>query len=283
MKCRENYTNIGERACKGLADNLILALDSGVQRRAGTQFDAPLVSQRVSLANELHRCTADHLAPGLWEGITVLDEMLAHMTETGGPVTRATLSNRPDWLHFLKENVRQVGHGVYAVRYLSEAYCAALLRHLRLFTYEVNTQEPESAQIPEVTLEDNDPKAFEVLRGLWSGYMHKLVAVLFHIESGECQSIQAARYTPENTPHGCWHLDDDSEITLVVALSNDHEGGGTEVYNGPFTFTTTVPQLEVGWGMLFNGRSRLHMGLPVHKGTRNLLVHWYNQSKDADE
>ena len=237
----------------------------------------------TTVDNVLHRCTADHLAPDLWAGIPMLSEMLEWMDKTGRPIDRGVLTTRPEWSHFLKENVRQVGHGVYAVRYLSEDYCAALLRHLRLFTYEVNHLEPEDAQIPEVTLSDNDEAAYEALRGLWEGYMHLLVGVLFHIESGECQSIQAAKYTPVNTPHGCWHLDDDSEITLVVALSNDHTGGGTEVYNGPFSFTTTVPQLPVGWGMLFNGRSRLHMGLPVTEGTRNLLVHWYSQSKDEQE
>lgn len=232
--------------------------------------------------NDLHRCKAEHLAPGLWDGIATLDQMVEYMTETGLPITRTELTRKPHWRAYLKENVRQMGHGVYAVRYLSEGFCEALLRHLKLFSYEVNTLEPVDAQIPEVTLEDNDHKLYEVLRGLYDGYMAKLVGVLMHIEVGPCQSIQAARYTPENTPHGCWHLDDDSEVTLVVALSNDHKGGGTEVYNGPFSFTTVVPQLEPGWGMLFNGRSRLHQGLPVIEGTRNLLVHWYNQSKDSE-
>lgn len=240
-------------------------------------------SMDAALQNSLHRPTGSHLAPGLWAGLTVLDDMCEWMVENERPITNGELSRNPHWSSFLRENVKQMGNGVYAVRYLSEDYCAALLRHLRLFTYEVNPLEPVDAQIPEVTLSDNDNKAYEVLRSLWHCYMRKMVGVLFHIESGPCQSIQAAKYTPENTPHGCWHLDDDSEITLVVALSNDHKGGGTEVYNGPFSFTTTVPQLPVGWGMLFNGRSRLHMGLPVTEGTRNLLVHWYNQSKDEQE
>lgn len=233
--------------------------------------------------NDLHRCTADHLAPGLYEGIGVLNEMLDQMKATSEPITRLDLVHQPRWGAFLSENVRQMAHGVYAVRYLSEDFCGSLLKHLSTFQYAVNELEPEDARIPEVTLEDNDNALYETLRGLWQGYMHLLVGVLYHIESGECQSIQAARYTPQNTPHGCWHLDDDSEITLVVALSNDHKGGGTEVYNGPFGFTTVVPQLETGWGMLFNGRSRLHQGLPVTEGTRNLLVHWYTQSKDDDK
>lgn len=91
----------------------------------------------------------------------------------------------------------------------------------------------------------------------------------------ECRSIQMARYTIDNTPHGCWHTDRDSESTLVVALSDYHDGGGTQVYDGPYRAPIAVPQLPTGWAMLFNGRARPHVGLPVTEGTRNLLVHWY--------
>lgn len=109
--------------------------------------------------------------------------------------------------------------------------------------------------------------------------MKKLAYILTGLSTGSCVSIQAAKYRPYNTPHGCWHTDRDSEMTLVVALSDDHKGGGTEVYQGPLKETIVVPQLAKGWGMLFPGRTNEHMGLPVTEGTRHLLVHWYALEK----
>lgn len=66
----------------------------------------------------------------------------------------------------------------------------------------------------------------------------------------------------------------DSDVTLVVALTGTHKGGGTLVHTGPFTENILVPQLPVGHGMFFNGKANRHYGMPVIEGERNLLVHW---------
>jgi hypothetical protein len=231
---------------------------------------------------KLWPCRWDKLAPGLWDGIALLNEMIDYADEGNKPVGPRALRKNPAWRNFLYENVMQAAPGVYAVRYLNPLFCQQMLNSFELLQYAVNEEEPVSAQIPELILFDKDHELHECLRGLYAAYMAKLVQVLYGVEVGDCMSIQAARYKPHNTPHGCWHLDDDSEVTLVVALSNSHAGGGTAVYQGPFMEPAVVPQLSPGWGMLFNGRSRLHMGLPVLEGTRNLLVHWYNQTKDSE-
>lgn len=246
------------------------------------EMAAKSLSRQLSekVINDMWPCRWDKLAPGLWDGIEILDQMIAYADEFNQPVGPLALKENPKWRNFLAANVVLEAPGVYSVRYLHPDFCTSMLTHFEAFQYAVNELEPEDARIPELTLMDNDYALYNCLRGLYRAYMAKLVQVLYGIEVGDCQAIQAARYRPTNTPHGCWHLDEDSEVTLVVALSNDHEGGGTAVYQGPFQKPAVVPQLSPGWGMLFNGRSRLHMGLPVTKGTRNLLVHWFNQTRD---
>lgn len=230
-------------------------------------------------------CSAEKLAPGLWDQIPVLDDMLEYGPSHGRPFLSKVLGDGDivgshHWRHFFRVNVKAYAPGVYAVRYLDPAFCAQLVKAFKSVQFVPNTEEPVDAQIPELVLRDASYGLYECLRGLHAGYIQKLAAILFGQKVTECQSIQAARYTPENTPHGCWHTDHDSEATLVVALTDDHEGGGTEVYQGPMLPTITVPQLPVGWAMMFNGRHHLHQGLPVTKGERHLLVHWYKFSED---
>lgn len=239
-----------------------------------------MAQQALILSDKgLATCSGEKLAKGLWEAIPELHRMVAMGPEHGQPFLPKYLRGHigsGKWRRFFDENVVEYAPGVYGVRYLDPDYCAKLVEEFQRVPFVPNDEEPLDAQIPELVLESANNALYECLRGLHNGYIRPLAALLTAQNVTQCQSIQAARYTPENTPHGCWHTDQDSESTLVVALSDEHEGGGTEVYMGPFRPTITVPQLPVGWAMLFNGRHNMHQGLPVTKGTRNLLVHWYN-------
>lgn len=219
--------------------------------------------------------TAIHYAEGIWHANYLLEEMIDHMETYGPLLIGRDFIPESEWGRFFKEHVRQHGDGIWSVRYLNPDYCDKLVNELAAVRYTFNGLEPVDAQIPEVVLEQICPSLWFALRGLFDGYIKKLSQVLMGLELGECVSIQAAKYTPDNTPHGCWHTDRDSEVTLVVALSDSHSGGGTQVYRGPLHEPTVVPQLAKGWAMLFAGRTNEHMGLPVTAGTRNLLVHWY--------
>lgn len=223
--------------------------------------------------------TAIHYAQGIWHARYLLDEMLEYMEDNGPLLIGRDFAHDSEWGLFFKDHVRQHADGIWSVRYLHPDYCAKLVNELSAAQYSFNDLEPVDAQIPEVVLEEICPSLWFALRGLFDGYIKKLSQVLMGLEIGRCVSIQAAKYTPDNTPHGCWHTDRDSEVTLVVALSNDHVGGGTQVYHGPLKAPSVVPQLEPGWAMLFAGRTNEHMGLPVTEGTRNLLVHWYRLEK----
>ncbi|WYW00642.1 2OG-Fe(II) oxygenase [Pseudomonas phage vB_PpuP-Vasula] len=220
-------------------------------------------------------CSGEKYAPGVWEGRRILDEIDLYMDAYGPIQPGVDYADDSDWAEFFRENVVMYAPGVYAIRYLDPEYCRKLLVELHKAEYTTNPEEPEEAQIPEVVLEEANYGLFQCMKGLFDGYVKKLAYILMGLETGHAVSIQAARYTPDNTPHGCWHTDRDSEVTLVVSLSDTHTGGGTTVYQGPLMAPVTVPQLATGWAMLFAGRTNEHMGLPVTAGTRNLLVHWY--------
>lgn len=210
----------------------------------------------------------------------LMQEMRAYMDDNGPLLIERDFAPESAWGLLFRDHVKSHGNGIWSFNYLNPDFCADLLYCIANVTeYTVNEAEPVEAQIPEVVLEELMPKTFECLRGLFEGYAKDMAYLLLGLETGHCVSIQAAKYTPENTPHGCWHTDRDSEVTLVVALSDTHKGGGTEVYAGPLAPTIVVPQLPTGWAMLFPGRTNEHMGLPVTEGTRNLLVHWYKLEK----
>ncbi|MGV8919574.1 MAG: hypothetical protein ACOH2R_17535, partial [Pseudomonas sp.] len=98
--------------------------------------------------------------------------------------------------------------------------------------------------------------------------------LLLNMAPENLRTVQAALYKPSEIAKGHWHHDQDSDVTLVVALNDDLTGGGTMAHQGPFVPPVKVPQNDVGWGMLFLGKTTLHYGLPVETGERHLLVHW---------
>lgn len=198
---------------------------------------------------------------------------MAAYSEESEPITKDHYEPLSIYTEAL-EGITHYGNGVYSFPYLSPKFCADLMTELNTITYEVNEDEPPETQIPEVVLCGVAPSLYECLRSLWSHAGIPLAKLLLGLDPERLVSIQAAKYDATNTAQGHWHTDRDSDVTLVVALTDTHEGGGTTVYQGPFKPTLTVPQLPVGHAMLFCGKSQRHYGLPVTEGQRNLLVHW---------
>lgn len=205
----------------------------------------------------------------------VLDTVkeMADYAEGIEPLSSASFAQSSEWADALKI-VKYYGHGIYSFPYLSESFCYSLMLELDCMEYSVNLEEPEEAQIPEVTFATECPSLFDCLHSLWANAGIPLAKVLMGQDPCVLKTIQAARYTPENTPRGHWHNDKDSDVTLVVALTDTHTGGGTLVHTGPYSENIMVPQLPVGHGMFFNGKAHRHYGMPVTDGERNLLVHW---------
>lgn len=194
--------------------------------------------------------------------------------------------DHPEWRKALQQAVTEYsGHGpqpgpanrttgVYSIPFLHPDYCDSLLTEVAAMSFEVNPDEEAEVQIPEITMADNCPALHSCLHGLFNNVVNPLTKVLYQLEQTKMSSIQFAQYTPENTARGNWHHDRDSDITLVVALSDFHKGGGTMVKPQGLGEPFEVPQLPVGHAMLFQGSRTLHKGLPVTEGARNLLVFW---------
>lgn len=228
----------------------------------------------------------DKYHPALRDHIDTLKAMGEASEERNG-LTWADMSDGPfdRWGGVLTNVVKEHGGaadrpdlgyrtGVYSIPFLHPDYCDALLTEVAAMSFEVNPDENAEVQIPEITLADNCPALHSCLHGLFNNVVNPLTRVLYQLEQTKMSSIQFAQYRPDNTAHGNWHHDRDSDITLVVALSDFHKGGGTLVKPQGLGEPFEVPQLSVGHAMLFQGSRTLHKGLPVLEGARNLLVFW---------
>jgi hypothetical protein len=81
------------------------------------------------------------------------------------------------------------------------------------------------------------------------------------------------------------HKDKSSELTTVIVLSDNFEGGQfvlTEDDNPPFHFETldglTICDLKLGDSISFNGSTTYHGVLPVTNGTRYALNIWMTET-----
>ena len=142
--------------------------------------------------------------------------------------------------------------------------------------YSVNTEEEVDAQIPELTLQDNHPEVYEQLAEAFFGDIEPIIQALLGHELESIESIQLAVYEATGGVNkGTPHTDEDSDITVTVALNDDYEGGGLELHTGGYkSEVVTMPKLKAGTAAIFKGRMTVHNGLPVTQGQRNLLVFW---------
>lgn len=217
--------------------------------------------------------SVDKYHPLLREHLETLKEMAVYSEEHGG-ISPADFSESSSWQKFLDDCVVCHAPGIYSVAYLHPGYCKDILHEVAKFTHTPNEEEPLEAQIPEVVFQNEHKVLYEVFRSFWADAGVAYAKVLMNLEPATLTSVQAACYAPSETPRGHWHIDQDSDVTLVVALNDDHTGGGTMAHQGPFAAPIEVPQNLPGWAMFFKGKTTLHYGLPVTEGERHLLVHW---------
>jgi len=221
----------------------------------------------------------DKLHPIIKPLVPVFEQMAKAAEERHG-LTHAVFHERPDWapamcaVYEYGAGERSHTSGVYSFPFLRPEFIDDLLNEVAAMSFEVNGEEDALVQIPEITMQDNCPSLHACLHSLFQHVVKPLAVILYGNEPKFMQSIQFAQYTPENTAHGHWHHDNDSDITLVVALTDHHKGGGTMVKPQGLGEAFEVPQLPVGHAMLFQGSRMLHYGMPVTEGARNLLVFW---------
>lgn len=168
----------------------------------------------------------------------------------------------------------EYANGVYSFPFLSKSMCKSLINKSNSYTYTTNKLEASAYQIPEAVLSEVDPEMYEKLLGLYYDNISSVSRALYFVEPDEVRSIQLAKYNTQTINKGNWHFDHDSDITVVVSLSDTHTGGGTVIKPYGSGKEIVIPQLPVGHALLFRGKHYLHKGLEVTKGERNILVFW---------
>lgn len=210
------------------------------------------------------------LAPELWPALPMVGELSEQAQHLGS----ASMLGEGPALADVKALVTHHGMGVYSLPYLDPGYCAELLAVFEQAEFHVNDEEAPEARIPEIVLEHRSKPLYDCLAVLWEHAALPLATLLWNLVPERLTSIQAAQYSTEEQPGTALHHDQDSDVTLVVNLGSEFEGGGTLVAGGLGEEDIIVPPLPVGHAMFFKGKTQLHRGLPVTSGTRTLLVHW---------
>lgn len=164
--------------------------------------------------------------------------------------------------------------GVYSFPFLSKSMCKSILKKASSYTYETNCDELSEYQMPEVVLSNKDLATYEIMLDIFNTNIPDISDVMYMSRSTKIKSIQLAKYSTDDISEGNWHKDLNSDITLVVALNDDYVGGGTIIKPYGVEPEVTIPSLPAGTALLFRGKHFLHKGLPVLKGTRNILVFW---------
>jgi hypothetical protein len=164
--------------------------------------------------------------------------------------------------------------GAFVVPYLSPEFCDRVCLEMIDKDFQRNADEEEEYQIDELVLGSEMADLYRTCAYLFDTAMVPVLHVAHCVEPACLTAIQVARYNPAGVAHGNWHMDADSDQTVVVTLNTGaFEGGGTELWIDADT-VMHVPPLPKGHALVFLGKTTLHRGLHVPNGDRMLLVHW---------
>lgn len=162
---------------------------------------------------------------------------------------------------------------IYTFPVLTKKYCDYLVKKMDSVKYTANNEESEMYQIPEFVL-DYDSKEFKMFADIIFSYVNHISTIVYHQKTEHINSIQFAKYSLDTTSNGNLHSDKDSDITIVINLSDKFDGGGTRILLPGFNNEVIVPPVPVGHCLLFRGKMELHEGMKITSGSRDLLVFW---------
>lgn len=177
----------------------------------------------------------------------------------------------------IKKHTKFNGEPVaFTLPWLNPTVCAQLCTMVPREDYATNDEEDVDARIPERTLADHHEDVHAQLAEAFFGDIEPIIQCLYGQEIDSIESIQLAVYEATGgVSKGTLHTDEDSDITVTVALNDDYEGGGLHVLSGGvYGETIHIPKQLAGTATIFKGRTTVHSGLPVTEGTRHLLVFW---------
>ena len=201
----------------------------------------------------------------------VSDNVDSRITTTGEWVTD---EDREILSQVIDNTFTEHAPGVYSFPFLSKSLCKQLIQKSKTYEYVVNDCEDSAYQMPEVVLANKDVELYEKMVSLFMSNIPEITNVMYAKKTAEIRSVQLAKYSPSNISSGNWHYNEDSDLTLVVTLSDSHKGGGTMIHPYGIGKAITIPQMPAGHALLFRGKHYLHKGLQVTEGERNILVFW---------
>jgi len=205
--------------------------------------------------------------------------------ESLSPIARFRARNGTEDLEKLPiaQHVKKVFPDVYKVPLLRRQYCKMLVEEIRQMQkdglFETNPSEDVLRQIPEITLHDMVPELYRIMWFIVQNVLNPIFFSLYQRDCAQISSIQLANYNVKDKKQGAWHHDESSDMSVVVPLNTgEYEGGGTEFHG-----LGTLKPLPTGHALIFPSFTKLHRGLPVHKGDRLLLVFWlHNRSRTLE-
>lgn len=223
----------------------------------------------------------DHVK--LQERLTVLNHWVGAQKGCQEDTDNFLVSKRDDALDGLAyvqegaaEHLFTNSRGVVTLPWLSPEQCQYIIDTVETVPFSVNEDEPYLAQMPEVVLQDMLPDLHDELWDKFVAELYGYILLQTGISIERIGSIQVAKYSADGIRQGVWHHDNDSDITVTVALNDDFEGGGVEIMstNGVLEPPYCNDSVVRGQATVFRGRTSLHRGLPVTKGNRYILVFW---------
>jgi hypothetical protein len=168
-----------------------------------------------------------------------------------------------------------ITQAAFAVPLLSTEACRHILDRSAGWTFSPNPEEEAAYQIPEAILCAADPELETTVRGWLADTLAPVCLAINGRLPDHYASIQVASYTPETRAESGIHIDYDADYTVVIALNDDFEGGGTLLCDG-LLGELSLPALPVGSALIFTGRRLAHRGLPVTRGNRLIMTIWAN-------
>lgn len=123
-------------------------------------------------------------------------------------------------------------------------------------------------------MEENATIFFQLYRKFYAEIAY-IVELLLGMEVRDIESIFIAKYSPDEFPIDTCHTDDASDVSVVVALNDDYEGGGFELYGGGYYGgKSEFLKPPVGSATIFPGKEKFHRSKTTTEGNRLILVFW---------
>ena len=174
----------------------------------------------------------------------------------------------------IKSHIKKLFPDIYRAPLLRRQYCKMLVEEIKemkeVGLFEVNDEEDQLRQIPEIVLKDKVPELYRTMFFCVRSVLQPIFFQLYQRYCADIASIQLANYNIRDKQQGAWHHDESADISVVVPLnSGDYDGGGTEFHGAD-----KLKPLPTGHALIFPSFTKLHRGLPVARGDRYLLVFW---------